>query len=142
MTLNDYRETYSWRAAIELGHPLTLLTEELPAQENSGLITALQSLMVDLPSAIAGDLISGTNARQTAYVRLQSVLELIERVYPALDTAESKTKLDELIARTESPAFAEVHVAPTPESHNDNEEAEAVEPAEPAQAVEATAESV
>lgn len=145
MTINDYRDTYSWRAAIELGSPLTLLTEELPSQENSGLITALQSLMVDLPSAIASDLIGGTATRQTVYVRLQSVLELIERVYPALDTAESKAKLDELIARTESPDFAEVHVDPTPETQNDDEVGESVETSEApeaTQAVEAATESV
>ena len=142
MTLNDYRETYSWRAAIELGRPLTLLTEELPAQENSGLITALQSLMVELPSAIASDLIGGTNTRQAAYVRIQSILELIERVYPALDTAESKTKLDELIERTESTAFAEVHVDPIPDEEDDDND-EPGEPAEaPAQAVEVATESV
>ncbi len=142
MTLNDYRDTYSWQAAMELGRPLTKLTEELPAQENSGLITALQSLMVELPSAVANDLIGGTKTRQATYVRLQTVLELIERVYPALDTAESKTKLDALIVRTESETFDEVHIEPVPEQDDDSDEDEAVSVETPATAVEVATESV
>jgi hypothetical protein len=122
VTLNDYRETYSWRAAVELGRSLTKLTEELPAHEDRGLIMALQSSMLDIPTTIADDLINSTKTRQTAYLRLESALELVERVYPALDTAESKSKLDELIERTESPSFTDVHQAPLPDPEPDDED--------------------
>ena len=114
MTISDYRETLSWQAAVELGRPLTKLTEELPAQEDRGLIMALQSLMIELPAAIASDLIVGTSTRLGVIFRLQAALELIERVYPALDTAGPKTGLDALILRTESAGFGDVLVKPAP----------------------------
>jgi len=114
VTISDYRETLSWQAAIDLGRPLTILTEELPAQEDRGLIMALQSLMIELPAAIAGDLVAGTTTRLSVVFRLQAALELIERVYPALDTAAPKNGLDALIVRTESADFAAVVVKPAP----------------------------
>lgn len=112
MTFSDYRDTYSWTAAIELGRPLTILTEELPAQEDRGLIMAIQSLMIELPAAIASDLVTGSTSRLNVVFRLQAALELIERVYPALDTAVPKVGLDALLKRTESASFAEVKTAP------------------------------
>ena len=112
MNLSDYRHTYSWQSAIELGRPLTKLTEELPSQENHGLITAIQGLMIDLPAAIAEDLISNGNSRQRVILRLESALELIESVYPALDTANSKQMLDELVERCTSDNFNEKVSAP------------------------------
>ena len=114
MTIADYRDTYSWQAAVELGRPLTVLTEELPAQEDRGLIMALQSLMIELPAAIAGDLVAGTSTRLAVIFRLQAALELIERVYPALDTAASKNGLDAIVERTESADFAAIVVKPEP----------------------------
>lgn len=113
MTIADYRDTYSWQAAVELGRPLTILTEELPAQEDRGLIMALQSLMIELPAAIAGDLVAGTSARLAVIFRLQAAFELIERVYPALDTAASKSGLDAIVERTESADFAAIVVKPS-----------------------------
>ena len=114
MTISDYRDTYSWQAAVELGRPLTILTEELPAQEDRGLIMALQSLMIELPAAVASDLVAGTSTRLAVIFRLQAALELIERVYPALDTAASKSGLDAIIERTESADFAAIVVKPEP----------------------------
>lgn len=114
MTISDYRETLSWQAAIELGRPLTILTEELPAQEDRGLIMALQSLMIELPAAIGSDLVAGTTMRLGVIFRLQAALELIERVYPALDTAGPKNGLEALMVRTESAGFADVLVKPEP----------------------------
>jgi len=130
VTLNDYRETYSWQGAVELGGSLTKLTEELPAHEDRGLIMALQSSMIDVPTAIGDDLLNSTKTRQLAYVRLESALELVERVYPALDTAEAKSKLDELIARTESESFAEVHKAAQPEPEDEDDAEPAATPVE------------
>jgi hypothetical protein len=137
VTLNDYRECYSWQEAMELGRPLTKLTEDLPAQEERGLISSLQGLMIELPATIAVDLITNTNSRLAVILRMQAALELIERVYPALDTAEPKTALERLIERCESPAFNEVHVPPAPVEEVDEDE----DPA-PAPTVEVATESV
>jgi hypothetical protein len=141
VTLSDYRETYSWQAAIDLGRPLTKLAEELPAQEQQGLIMALQRIMVELPGTIASDLILGTNTRVGCLVRLQAALELTERVYPALDTAEPRRLLDALVARCDSVGFTEIHAAPAPapqETEDDEGEVVSVETT----AAEAPAESV
>ena len=117
-----------------------MLSEELPAHADRGLVMALQSSMLDIPTTIADDLINSTKTRQVAYLRLESALELIERVYPALDTAESKAKLDELIERTESSAFAETIRAPLPDPADEDSDEDDVEPA--ATPVEVATESV
>jgi hypothetical protein len=101
-------------------------------------------MMIDLPAAIAADLVDGSRTRIAVVLRLQAALEVIERVYPALDTAEPKTILDELLERTESGSFAEVHVVPVATAVEEEVEVdhEAAPEAEEAPAVEATAESV
>ncbi len=97
MTLSQYRSSSSWLGAIELGPELMTLAEELPASEEMGLSLQLRQLMVKLPTAIGADLVLGTTTRKTICFRLQATLELIERVYPALDTAGVRADADNLV---------------------------------------------
>jgi hypothetical protein len=124
VTLADYQDTYSWQAAVALSRPLTKLIEELPVPENYDLKKALQSLMIELPAAIGNDLISGAKTRDEVYVRLQTTLELVEAIYPALDIAASKTALQGLVVRGESDSFDEVKAPPTPVVDDDEDEDE------------------
>ena len=115
MTFSEYRETYSWQGAIELGPQLMRLAEELPAAEEMGLSLHLRQLMVELPASIAADLIKGRDASMASALKLLTVLELIDRVYPALDTAATRSAADTLAARLASGNFNERQGGPTPD---------------------------
>ncbi len=113
MTTREYRETYSWQGAIELGPKLLRLAEELPASEDHGLAYVLRELVVELPAMIAEDLINATPARLLPMLKLTAALELIDRVYPALDALAATESADKLMGMISSDKFDQ-KVAPTP----------------------------
>jgi hypothetical protein len=139
VTLSDYRNTLSWKGAIELGPKLIRVAEELPASEEIGLSLQLRQLMVELPAAIAADMAGATDTRQLTMYKLVAALELVDRVYPALDTGDTKTAVDKLAERLAGPDFAEPALTPEP-NHEPEPEAPAVSvPAEPTPAAEPAA---
>jgi hypothetical protein len=106
MPLTNFRTTASWQAAIALGPGLVRLAEELPASEQLGLAWQLQQTMVELPAAIAFDLqAEGRDTRIPVLLQLIAALDLIERVYPALDTAAIRQATDALFERLSSDQF-------------------------------------
>jgi len=107
MNLEDLRDTHSWQRAIELGPQLVRLAEELPASEQMGLSWQLRQSMVELPAAIAADLQSKSSTRQAAAFRLIAALDLIEKVYPALDTAGLRADAESLVEWVASSHFAD-----------------------------------
>ena len=110
----DYRNSLSWLAAIKLSKPLTLLIEELPSQEDHGLIMTIQALMVEVPAMIALDLLDNSDLRRVSLFKLEAAIEVVDHVYPALDTLESRTAVETLIARSFSDSFAELKILPAP----------------------------
>lgn len=108
MALSEFRDTHSWQGAIELGPKLVRLAEDLPVAEQMGLSLQLRQSMVDLPAAIAVDLLEGgSNTRKPATLRLVAMLDLIEKIYPALDTADVRGAVDTLAERIASDKFGE-----------------------------------
>ena len=83
------------------------LAEELPAAEEHGLSLHLRQLMVQVPAAVAEDLIKNRDSQLASALKLVTVLELIDLVYPALDTADTKSAADALLQRLASPNFNE-----------------------------------
>lgn len=140
MALSEFRDTHSWQEAIELGPQLVRLAEDLPVAEQMGLSLQLREAMVALPAAIAVDLLEGgSNTRKPATLRLVAMLDLIEKIYPALDTADVRAAVDTLAERISSNSFGEQTAgaataylpgATTPAS----DEHPAVDPDEPAPA--------
>jgi hypothetical protein len=118
MPLSEFRTAYSWQEAIDLGPSLVRLSEELPALEQMGLAWQLQQVMVDLPAAIAVDLMEdGSNTRRAVAVKLMAALDLIDKIYPALDTAEVRSAVEALVERIKSERFSETAggiMAPSP----------------------------
>jgi hypothetical protein len=139
MTLAEVRTTYSWQATMELAPKLVTLAESLPSQEQAGLVSLLQHLMVDLPGAVAEDLIHGSEHRFGVAMRLSAAVEVIDKVYPALDTLSVRQAVDELVERLDGSNFAEQvpTTAVTPEVDEAEPTSESVsEPtAEPAAAI-------
>jgi hypothetical protein len=108
MAFSDFRDTYSWKGAVELGPHLARLADELPAAEQMGLALQLRDGMVNLASGVGLDLLDGdTFARRRHAVRLLATLDLIDHVYPALDTAAARDALDKLLDRLTGPDFDE-----------------------------------
>jgi hypothetical protein len=146
MALSEFRDTHSWQGAIDLGPLLVQLAEELPAGETNGLAQQLRQGMVELPAAIALDMLEKDSyTRRAVSLRLLAIIELIDKVYPALDTAQARTKLEKLIDRiasdklTERTDGAPAHKLPTHDDHESHGGHEAHEhhqatttPAEPA----------
>ena len=109
MPLSDFRDTFAWREAIELSPELVQLAEQLPASEERGLAYRLREAMVELPAAIAFDLLEGDSyTRKHSIGRLAAMLDIIDKVYPALDTGDARKMLDKLALRVgSSETFAE-----------------------------------
>ena len=110
----DYRTTHSWKAAIDLAPHILRLAEALPEHEQSGLVLQLHQIMLDLPTRIAQDLADATKLRFEVVYRLGAALEVIDRVYPALDTAEIRIATNALAERLSGEQFDEVIPEPAP----------------------------
>jgi hypothetical protein len=96
MPMPDFRNDRTWQEAIALGPHLMELAEAMPATEELGLSWQLRKSMVRLPAAIAVDMHGEGSGRMAEYYRLVATLELIDRVYPALDTAGSRKAVEAL----------------------------------------------
>ena len=107
MPESQYRNTHSWQSTIELGPKLVRLAEDLPAHEQTGLVMQLHELMVELPAMVANDLVNGASTRFLPLYRLTAALELVERVYPALDAGDAKLALADVALRIGGPTFTE-----------------------------------
>jgi hypothetical protein len=126
MATLDFKQTHSWQDAVELGARLVTLAEELPAHEQTGLVMQLQQLMLDLPAQVAADLIEGTRTRFQSIYRLASAFDLIERIYPALDTAAVHNEFELVVSRLESNGFSEAISAPNHSVVDLDDEEEAI----------------
>ncbi|HEX3081913.1 MAG TPA: hypothetical protein VHQ86_01530, partial [Candidatus Saccharimonadia bacterium] len=76
------------------------------AAEQVGLSMQLRQAMADLPVAIAVDVLEKDSyTRKPAILKLAAILDLIEKVYPALDTAPARAAVDKLADRLASDEF-------------------------------------
>lgn len=107
MTLSDYRQTKAWQGALDLGPQLLRLAEELPAAEEMGLSLALRQAAIELPAGIAADLLQDRQPRLDQALKVTAALELIDQVYPALDTATARAAADKLLERLTGGDFTE-----------------------------------
>lgn len=157
MPLSDFRDTYAWREAIELSPFLVNLAEQLPASEEHGLSLQLRQIMVRLPGAIAYDLgESSSFSRKLHITRLAAILDIIDKVYPALDTAGARKSLEKLVDRVAGPGFGEQtpgaakvympgamsHLRPEPGTNKAMPSAESAESARPGEHSEQAVEEV
>lgn len=106
MAFSEFRDTYSWKGAIELGPHLARLADELPAGEQMGLALQLREGMVNLAGGIGLDILDGGSfTRRRHAVRLLATLDLVDHIYPALDTGAARDALDKLLERLTGPDF-------------------------------------
>jgi hypothetical protein len=122
--MNGVSKAYAWQEAIELSKRLALVCEEFSDASTNVLVWHLREAIVEVPAGIAADLQAGRPATMTAAVKLATALELVRRIYPAIDAGEADERLDRLMQRMQSGAFGEREPEPEPEPQT-----EQVEPA-------------
>lgn len=103
MAFADYQKNDAWKQAIELSLKISQLSESLP--DGDQLAGELMSSAIEIPTMAAEDLIAGHKARMGGVLRLQTRLEIVERVYPALDTNRVEKSLNHLLEILQSPEF-------------------------------------
>jgi hypothetical protein len=97
MKLSEYRSSSSWKGAIELGPKLISLADDLPGSEGMGLSRQIRELMVEIPASMAMDMMhEHSDSRMVPVIKLLATLEIIDKVYPALDTAGIRADVDAL----------------------------------------------
>lgn len=126
----EYRQYHSWEEAIKLSQQVHGLIESLPSDESSALAASLNAAAVSVPANVALNIMLGQPADIRYIVELQTQIELVNRIYPALDTASVERAASQLLERLQSvERFREMVAAkpePTPEPEAEDEpEAEA-----------------
>ena len=124
MNQDTFRTTLAWHEALDLAPHLVRIAEQLPESEMSGLAAQLRALAVDVPASIASDLAVSSQAAHVVCLRAVAALEVIERVYPALDTAAAREAADSLLGRVATGNIAEQQARPAGPVDNDDDEGE------------------
>lgn len=100
--MDSYKQTHVWKEALRLSRRLYNLSDDLPDDEQSNLGASLRDLASRIPGEIAIDLVKGTQPRMDYLLRVASLLELIDNVYPALDTSSVQKLTDSVLERMQS----------------------------------------
>lgn len=98
-----YRNFKVWEEAINLSLQVHGLIESLPAGEKSALAVSLNAAAINIPTTIAVNLIQMDSPNIHEVIGLQTQLEIIERIYPALDSADVTEAASTLLARLQDP---------------------------------------
>jgi hypothetical protein len=128
----DYKQSYAWQEAIKLAQDVYTLIETLP-ETAQALSDQMAAVAAEVPAEIADCLLERKKASLTAVLKLDSLVELISRIYPALDTADVEHGTKQLLERLQSSHLTEL-VAPAvepevaseaaPDEDEDEDEAE------------------
>lgn len=120
--MQDIKKFYSWQEAIELSKVLVRICEEFSDADRNVLVQHLRQAVVEIPATVAADILLGRAATKEPAIRLATELELVHRIYPAIETGQAPQKLEALMARMDSPNFTEREPEPQVEEDSENEE--------------------
>ncbi len=118
MNLENYQNSYIWKEAVDLADRAQKVSEEIPADAQETLGLALRQSLLEVPAAATMLAMQGDQKHQLPVLKLAAALEMIERVYPAIDLTEAQTALATVTKRLVSPQAAELiadQPEPTPE---------------------------
>jgi hypothetical protein len=90
----DYQESPGWQAAIKLAVEIDKLCDQLPAGKDA-LIRQLIGSAVDLAAGLATDPAAPASG-QANLLKVATGVELVRRIYPAIDTAVADAGLAQL----------------------------------------------
>ncbi len=115
--MDDVKKAYAWQEALELSKQLVRICEEFSDAATNVLVWHLRQAVVDIPGGIAADLQADRPATMEPMVRLATELELVRKIYPAIETGDVEERLERLMERMQSERFTERE--PEPESDAD-----------------------
>ncbi|HUC87179.1 MAG TPA: hypothetical protein VMR75_02540 [Candidatus Saccharimonadales bacterium] len=123
--MDDIKKAYAWREALELSKRLVQICEEFSDVDTNVLVWHLRNSVVDIPSTIAADLQASRWATMEPVVKLATVLELVRKIYPAIETSPAEDQLEKLMQRMQSEQFTERE--PEPEESEESSEKDSAE---------------
>lgn len=89
----------AWGESLDLAAAVARVCDEFSDAERNVLVGHLRQLVVDIPTSVAADLKAKRTPSQDPVMRLRVVLALIEKIYPAIETTQVETKLQQLEQR-------------------------------------------
>ena len=113
--MDDIKKAYAWREALELSGQLVKICEEFSDVDTNVLVWHLREAVVDIPAGIAADLQAKRPATIEPVVKLVTELELVNKIYPAIETGKADEQLERLMQRMQSDGFSEREPAPEAE---------------------------
>lgn len=99
--------TYAWQEAMELANELNRLCEEFSDGDRNVLVGHLRQSVVDIPATVAADIMLARPASIEPVIRLATELELVHKIYPAIETGSAPQKTEALLARMRSVNYTE-----------------------------------
>lgn len=105
--MDKVKNSYAWKESIELSLDLIRICEEFSDGDHNVLLSHLKNAVVDIPASIASDIKYSRGANLEPVIKLATELELVHRVYPAVDTRSAPEKVQKLLERMESNNFHE-----------------------------------
>lgn len=113
--MDQVKKTYAWQEAVALAKELVRICEEFSDSETNVLAHHIRASVAEVPAGIAADLISGRKPSPEAVIKLAAELELVHKIYPAIDTGEADERVAKLLERLRSKNFGESEPEPEPE---------------------------
>lgn len=105
--MEDVRKAYVWQEAVQLSCELVRICEDFSDADRNVLVWHLRQAIVDIPAGIAADLSLKREPSMEAVIKLDTELELVHRIYPAIDTGKAPEQLRSLMERMSAKGFSE-----------------------------------
>jgi hypothetical protein len=121
MAMQEIKKAYAWQEALNLSKRLVQICEEFSDADTNVLVWHLRQAVVEIPATIAADLQANRGATMEPVVKLGAELELVHKIYPAIETGDADDLLTGLTERMQSDRFGERE--PEPEADGDAAEA-------------------
>jgi len=115
--MQDIKKAYAWQDALNLSKRLVQICEEFSDADTNVLVWHLRQAVVEIPATIAADLQANRGATMEPVVKLVAELELVHKIYPAIETGDADEQLQRLTERMQSDRFGERE--PEPEADSD-----------------------
>lgn len=97
-TLAEVTSLTQWKQALQISKEVLELCDGFSQSEQNFLVWQLRNSALAIPTLLATDLTSGKKAQPDAIVKCATEIELVNRIYPAVDTDDLSDKLTQLLA--------------------------------------------
>lgn len=129
--MDHIKKAYAWRESLELSKRLVQICEEFSDANSNVLVWHLRQAVVEIPATIAADLQGNRGATMEPIVKLVAELELVKKIYPAIETGDADEQVEKLMGRMQSDGFGEREPDEVPASEEAEEAAANPENGEP-----------